>query len=261
MTHHVFGGLYASLYDLLYFDKDYESECNLLEEVFRGHASQPVRTILDLGCGTGNHAWPLAQRGYRVTGVDRSPEMLVKAQEKAASQIPVPASQHPIFHQGDVRQVNLERQFDAVLMMFNVLGYQLSNEDVASTLRAARRHLKPGGLLVADVWYGPAVLKMGTEKRVKEIAGGGGKIIRTASASVDYFQHLAEVYYKVTWLKDIGVPQETEESHRVRYFFPQELAFFLDQNQLAVVRMSAFGNLTRDVTPDDWNMLVVGRAA
>jgi len=84
MSDQVFGQVYADQYDFLYSDKDYDAECDLLEEVFRRYRDGNVRTILDLGCGTGNHAIRLARRGYEVTGVDRSPEMLAKAEWKAA---------------------------------------------------------------------------------------------------------------------------------------------------------------------------------
>ena len=59
----LFGKEYADQYDLLYGDKDYEAECDLLEKVFRLYSSAPVKTILDLGCGTGNQtsaSWSLA---------------------------------------------------------------------------------------------------------------------------------------------------------------------------------------------------------
>ena len=71
----VFGSDYASAYDALYHDKDYERECDFLEAIFRKY-SKKVKTILDLGCGTAGHALILARRGYEVVGVDRSVTML-----------------------------------------------------------------------------------------------------------------------------------------------------------------------------------------
>jgi predicted TPR repeat methyltransferase len=55
----VFGN-YARFYDNLYSDKDYAAECRYLEKLFRRHSGRGVRSILDLGCGTGNHDLPLA---------------------------------------------------------------------------------------------------------------------------------------------------------------------------------------------------------
>jgi predicted TPR repeat methyltransferase len=75
---------YANQYDRLYRDKDYAAECDFLETLF-AQAATPVRRILDLGCGTGGHALPLAQRGLHVTGVDLSAGMLAFAQTRRTS--------------------------------------------------------------------------------------------------------------------------------------------------------------------------------
>ena len=182
MKNQVFGGAYAEEYDSFYEDKDYEAECDMIEEIFRRHAGGQVSTILDLGCGTGNHAIPLAHRGYKVTGVDRSFEMVKHAKAKLQSQTPRPQFQ-PQFLEGDARSLKLDRQFDVVLMMFAVLGYQITNEGVLAALRAVRSHLWPGGLFLCDVWYGPAVLSIRPSDRIKIIPTSGGKLIRVASGA------------------------------------------------------------------------------
>ncbi len=168
MSNSVFDKSYAEQYDILYEDKDYAAECDLLERVFDKY-DRRVQSILDIGCGTGNHSIPLAQRGYQVTGVDLSESMLERARQKAGDG-------NPVFVQGDARKVNLHQTFDAVLMMFAVLGYQLSNDDVLAALRTVRQHLKPGGLFVFDVWYGPAVLSIRPGDRVKSSRQGMVKL-------------------------------------------------------------------------------------
>ena len=114
MSEAVFGQGYADQYDLLYADKDYEAECDSLEQVFHQYGNDPIRTILDLGCGTGNHVFPLSQRGYQVTGVDFSVEMLTQAERKAKANPAIAGYNPPTFHQGDIRNVDLGQQFDAV---------------------------------------------------------------------------------------------------------------------------------------------------
>ncbi len=78
----VFGKEYSTAYDSLYHDKDYEKECEFIEDVL-SKSSIKVRRILDLGCGTGGHALLLAKKGYAVVGVDRSAEMLEFARQRA----------------------------------------------------------------------------------------------------------------------------------------------------------------------------------
>lgn len=169
MNEKVFDKIYSDQYDLLYGGKNYEAECDLLEEVFKCYADNKVQSILDLGCGTGNHAIPLVQRGYEVTGVDLSEDMLIHARKKT-DHLNLVTDVHqpiPVFLQGDLRSLNLNQTFDVVLMMFAVLGYQYSNADVLEALKTARQHLRKGGLLIFDIWYGPAVLAIRPSDRVK----------------------------------------------------------------------------------------------
>ena len=81
----LFGSEYADAYDILYKDKDYVEECGLIDRFLKTYGNRPVRNVLDLGCGTGNHALPLAQLGYEIVGVDRSKGMLESARKKAGS--------------------------------------------------------------------------------------------------------------------------------------------------------------------------------
>ena len=260
MSDSVFGQEYADQYDLLYHDKDYEAECDLLEQVFHRYGSDPIQSILDLGCGTGNHALPLAQRGYQVTGVDLSADMLERAQRKAQASLS-PAIRHlPTFQQGDVRTLDLGQQFDAVLMMFAVLGYQLTNDNILASLRTIRRHLRPGGLFVGDVWYGPAVLTIRPSDRVRVIPTTDGKVIRSASGVLDIYRHLCKVRYQVWHLSDQKLVSESEEIHWMRYFFPQELALFMNQVQLSLVDIRAFGDLAQPPSDEIWNILVIGKS-
>lgn len=260
VSNQAFGQVYADQYDTLYRDKDYAAECDLLEAVFHRYGDGSVQTILDLGCGTGNHAILLAQRSYQVTGVDCSPEMLVHAQQKATELSQRSMSNVPTFMQGDVRSLDVGQTFDAVLMMFAVLGYQLTNDDVLAALRTVRRHLRPGGLFVGDVWYGPAVLAIRPSDRVKVIPTDDGKVIRAASGELDTYRHLCQVRYQFWQLSAGHVVSESEEVHWMRYFFPQELALMMRQAGLHLLDLRAFGDLAMPPDETNWNVLGVARA-
>lgn len=253
----VFGSVYADTYDAIYHDKDYIAECNLIERTFQTYADGAVRSILDLGCGTGNHAFPLAQRGYEVVGVDRSESMIARARSKVADSL---HNGRSTFYQGDIRSVDLQQHFDAVLMMFAVLGYQPENAAVLSALRTARRHLSSGGLLIFDVWYGPAVLHQRPSQRVKVIPAREGQILRVTSGELDTSRHLCTVYYHVWRLEGGRLVGETEETHSVRYFFPLELNLFLECSGFTPIRLGAFPEFDHDPDETTWNVLGVARA-
>ena len=222
MTNKVFGKEYADQYDIFYHDKDYEGECDLIEEAFRRNAEKPVKSILDFGCGTGNHAIPLARRGYQVTGIDRSPEMIAHAKTKLQSQSS-PFQHQSIFLEGDVCSLDLNQKFDAVIMMFAVLGYQLTNAEVLATLHTVSKHLKRGGVFVFDVWYGPAVLAIRPGDKIKEIPTSDGQVIRAASGELDVRHHLCTVRYKLWHISGNKVISSSNESHTMRYRCPNNL--------------------------------------
>lgn len=251
----VFGDVYAGAYDAMYREKDYEGECDLLERIFRHYATGSVRTVLDMGCGTGNHALPLATRGYSVAGVDLSTEMLEAARQKAAQQ-----NLDAQFYQGDVRDFSLYETFDAATMMFAVLGYQLSNEDVLQALKTAHRHLKEGGVLTFDVWYGLAVLNLRPETRVSTIDTERGSLLRVASGSLDVTQHRCDVRYQLWLLDGDRLVDRTAETHGMRYFFPQELALFLELAGFRLQRIGAFPDFAQDADESTWNAMVVATA-
>jgi SAM-dependent methyltransferase len=245
-----FGSLYAGAYDAMYADKDYEAECDLVEEAFRRFGSAPVNAILDLGCGTGNHSIPLARRGYEVAGVDLSTDMLAIAAQKAAR-----AGVEVALTKGDVRTVDLGRTFDAALLMFAVIGYQRTNADVLATLRAVRRHLTPGGMLFFDTWYGPGVLTSPPGARERDIDTPEGPIRRSVEGELDIPRHLCTVRYRLA--RD---GEESLETHVMRFFFPLELELFLAVCDLELLALAPVGALDGEPGPETWNANVVARA-
>jgi len=253
----VFGSEYAGAYDQLYRDKNYVEESELIGRLLRTYGEGSIRSLLDLGCGTGNHALPLAERGYAVAGVDHSQEMLQAARKKAARQ---QIDGNVTFYDGDIRNFQVDRLFDASLMMFAVLGYQLENADVLAALRTARKHLRLGGLFIFDVWYGPAVLRQGPGDRVKSIPTGGGQILRLASGQLDTQHHLCKIRYHLWKLEGNRLTGETEETHLMRYFFPLELHLFIECCGLSLIKLGAFPEFDRDPDETTWNVCGVARA-
>lgn len=252
MIEGVFGSEYAAAYDSLYHDKDYPAECDLIENAFRLYGLGAVRRVLDLGCGTGGHSAVLADRGYQVAGVDRSPAMLERAAERGSS---------ARFELGEIVGLDLHETFDSVLMMFAVLGYHVANVDVAGALATVRRHLRPGGLFMCDVWYGPAVLGEGPSERVKVTGNNSdSQIIRVAAGELDTRRHVCVVRYHLWRIESGRVAAEVREQHRMRYFFPLELELFLQNAGLELVKLGSFPNLEDEPSEATWNVGLVARA-
>ena len=108
--------------------------------------SMRPQSILDLCCGPGRFAIPLARRGFRVTGVDRTAFFLARARERAAAE-----DAHVEWGQDDMRSFVRPGAFDLALSMFTSFGYFDDKDEDIAVLRNVHASLRPGGALVMDV--------------------------------------------------------------------------------------------------------------
>ena len=255
----VFGRDYADVYDAIYRGKDYAGEADLIDRMLARHAAvRPVR-LLDIGCGTGKHALELARRGYDVTGIDRSPFMLEHASTAAAAEA-AQGRKAPRFLQADARALALDQQFQAVLMMFTVLGYQHEDADLLAALRGVRQHLEPGGLFIFDVWNGLAVLAQGAAERIATAADGASLVTRKSTTELDQKRQLCHVHFEIGRKGANQAAQTWRETHTLRYFLPGELEATLERCDLALLGLRSFPD--GEALPDEraWNMIGVARA-
>jgi len=246
---------YAEYYDLIYKDKDYEGECDFLEEIMRRFSPTTVNTILDGGCGSGGHAIPLARRGYTITGIDGSEIMLNRAKKKATdNKLSID------FHLGDLRQFDLGRKYNALICMFAVMDYITETEDVLSALKAIRKHLDSGSLFIFDFWNGLAVLRILPSVRVQVAEDDNLRVIRIAQPEMDALNHLCRVHYQLLASQDGNLVDEILETHLIRYYFPQEITHYLEECGFEVFKICPFLDLDGNVDENVWNITAIAKA-
>ena len=221
----IFSEHYSNQYDYIYFDKNYKSECDLVEEAIKKFSTKSPRSILDLGCGTGGHAIEFLKRGYDVTGVDLSPSMLEIAKKKY---VHMQCSSKFELINADVRNFLTPVKYDIAIMLFAVIGYLTSNEDVLIGLKNIREKLTEGALFICDFWYGPSVLSIKPSDRVRTIDLRNGKMLRTSRTLLNTANHTAEVNFNSLTIENGLLVSDTEERHLLRYFFPKEFELMLD---------------------------------
>ena len=232
-----FGATYASIYDELYAEKDYAAESQFVLDQIRTIAPQAPMHILDLGCGTGLHAMQFARAGISVTGVDRSADMVAVAEKRRElSSDELQRRLH--FKIGDIRTIDLNCRFDAVLSLFHVISYVIEDDDLERTFQTVRRHLNVGGTFLFDFWYGPAILRDPPQQRVKIVQAAETVIHRKTIPEWDQARNLVCVNYHIK-VKNIASGKITRgrEQHFVRYFFTKELESQLAVSGFEVVRV------------------------
>lgn len=239
---------YGRYYDLFYRDKDYAAEVEYLDRLLQRHAVSG-RELIEFGSGTGKHGRLLAQRGYRVTGIERSAEMVARAERAPGFES----------RQGDIREVRLGREFDAVLSLFHVVSYQTTNSDVQAVFARAAEHLRPGGLFVFDVWYSPAVHAQRPEVRIKRLSEAKLRFTRLAEPAIHPNENRVDVRYTVIAHDTAsGNCQEFTEVHPMRHFSLPELDLFAQASGFE--RICAEGFLDGGAPGENtWGLCVVLR--
>lgn len=200
---------------------------------YRAEADRLGGSVLELGCGTGSKLIPIASDGHPCTGLDLSGAMLAEARRKAAER-----GCDVDWVQGDMRELDLARTFDLVIIAANSLLHLHEAEELVACFRSVRRHLAPGGRLVLDV-FNPSV---------RVLAGADGvRRRREASSYVDPDRGVVHVDVAETYDAAAQVTRgrwylssDTEADFVVaplemRSIFPQELPLLVSLGGLRVV--------------------------
>lgn len=247
---------YAAYYDLLYRDKNYAEEARHIHRLIQRYRPGAKR-ILELGSGTGRHACLLAEMGYEIHGIERSPVMLENARALAAKS----ACRNRIsFEQMDIRELGVSDSYDVALSLFHVVSYLTDNRDLQKTFAAIARNLGPDGIFLFDCWYGPAVLHHVPEVRVKRVENESCRLVRIAEPSMKPRADVVEVRYDMfIEQKADGRIQHFSEIHPMRYFFEPELEMLLERSGLGLLACEADLGLECPPSEQHWGLTVVAR--
>ena len=137
----------ADVYDLIFHSrgKDYGAEAaEVVRQVRRRYPE--ASSLLDVGCGTGNHLEHFRAVFDHVEGVEPALPMRRQAEKKFPSLR---------IHAADMRDFRLDRDFDAVSCMFGPIGYMADEAQLRAAVGCMAAHLVPGGVLVLDPWWFP----------------------------------------------------------------------------------------------------------
>jgi SAM-dependent methyltransferase len=219
----VFNQRYAYYYDLFYADKDYAGETTFVRDVIRRYASS-AHSLLELGCGSARHAIEFARAGLSTTGIDRSPDMIARGRNRIAQELGLDLRDQICLLEGDATLYKSTVTFDAVVSLFHVVSYQATNAALKGIFQTAREALAVGGLFVFDFWYGPAVLTLGPQTRMRRVGTDTEQVIRIAQPTQDINRNVVEVNYTIITIDlHSGSATEARETHVMRYLFLPEI--------------------------------------
>lgn len=201
----------AEVYDLIYSGfKDYQAETAQIAHLLRS-LHPAYRTVLDVGCGTGEHARLLAERhAFAVDGLDLNPDFLRIAQKK-----------HPSgrFFHGDMSDFHLPNRYDAVLCLFSSIGYLRTVDRVENAFRRFRQHLESDGVVLVEPWFTPDKMRPGHHS-VRNGEAPGVRVQRVGSTEIE--GRLSRLRFEYT-IETSGGTRHATEVHELGLFTVEEM--------------------------------------
>ena len=186
--------------------------------------------ILEIGCGTGRIAIPLARAGFCLTGIDTAPSMLQTGKWKAGAE-----GVRLTWVEADCRNFDLDREFNLVIYPACAMSNLLTRIDLESCFACLRKHMNQESRLIIDV-HNPNldILLRNPNKRYPRAnyddPDGKGTITMTETSSYNAASQINEVrfYYRMP------DGSEVTEKLPLRMFYPQELEALLKYNGFGV---------------------------
>ncbi len=200
----------VDLYDLFYASKDYRSEAARVAVIIRERNPEAI-SVLDVGCGTGEHARYLAtDHGFEVDGIDVQPGFIRMAREK---------NQLGVFLCADMRNFRLNRSYDAIVCLFSSIGYVRDKKNLHSAVVAMAAHLTTRGVLIVEPWFEPGGMEHGYVTCMA-VDAPGGKVCRMTHTTLE--RRLSRLQFEYLIGTPDGLRRESE-THELGLFSREEM--------------------------------------
>jgi SAM-dependent methyltransferase len=247
-------GRHAELYDRFYAEKPYAAEAAFIHKCIQTHTPNACH-LLELACGTGTHSLLLEKYGYKIIATDYSPDMLARAKEKSQK-----ANSRIEFRQQDMCRLEVpERPFDAVICLFDSIGYVSTNENIEIVLRNVNAHLVPGGLFIFEFWHAGAMIRSYDPLRIRRWQTPDGEILRISETSIDYQKQLCHVAYSIYELNGNGSYKQLQETQTNRFFLLKEMESFLTKSGLTPIKWFSGFQDDELINDETWHIVAMAK--
>ncbi len=233
-------------------DRDVKKESKFLIKLFKKYGK--VKSILDVGCGVGSHVNELTKKGYTSKGVDADQAKIKYAKKRYPNLS---------FDVQFMQTLKVRGKFDAIICIGNIIAFNRSNEEVMQTFKSFFKHLKKRGILI-----------LGTSNPISYIKNKNFR-----ESFVDTEEDRKKFGIKAVYSEDVNERKQTTISTRTfytlkgnkkvgsyskesRWYFPQEIEFFLEQagfNILEFFSGSLSSMTLKDTKLNKRRMLVVAK--
>lgn len=248
-------GRHAELYDLFYADKPYHEEATFVHQCLQKYGGDNIRRLLEIACGTGNHAFELEKYGYEIVAIDYSEDMIAQAKLKQKER-----GSSVAFFCDDMRTLdNVTETFDTAVCLFDSIGYVLTNEALQRTLKNINRCLQADGLFVFEFWHAAAMLREYEPVRTRWWHAPEAEVLRISETSLDVFRQIGTVDYSVYELHNDGSYLSFKEKQQNRYFLIQEMSALLSLADFTPLQWYAGFSDKEKITEQTWHIVAIAQ--
>ena len=218
-----------------FYDEDYRYYADDVEAIV-ALAAEAHGPVLELGCGTGRLLLPLAEAGQTVTGVDLSPALLEVARAKLAQS---PHARRVTLVQADLTDFALPRRdYAFAFCTSNTLMHLAHPARQQAALANAHRHLRPGGLLLIDLFH-PDIARLMEVDGVTELADrwtrpDGTQVVKWSVRSLDLAEQIQETLFIYEEIAADGSVRRTLCPFTLRFLWRHEAELMLTAAGFAV---------------------------
>jgi len=203
----LFDELYLKTYAALQQDEEAK---RLAQRTVRLAGFEPLADVLDAGCGYGRHSHFLAQAGYRVIGLDRSPVLLAEARRRWGKR------EWPRWVEADYRELPFAAaSFDAVINLFTSFGLFGEVGD-HKALSEFRRVLRSGGALILETMHRDHLMSIFQQRSWQELPDGAVLLEQRAFDPVGGIVEVVHTYWPAG-------EEPTAVTYRLRVYTASEL--------------------------------------
>jgi len=199
---------YADYYDALYKDKNYSKESEYIEKIINKFAGKKLN-ILELGCGSGSHAFILQKKGHNIVAVDRSKKMINLAKKKDKyNKIK--------FLTKDLTKFVSKKKFDVIILLFHVINFLPTKKDLEIFSKNSSKNLKKNGIIVFDFINYDGVVSDKPQKKIKIVNQKNLRIIRETEPELIQDKNLLNIKFKMIIKKKNCIVDEFQETHKLK---------------------------------------------
>ena len=240
-------------YDLLFASKDYRRETTAVFQIYQRYQKTPLRHILEIGCGTGNHTTELARKkGVSVTAIDYDRHMISLAKKK--------------FQTHGLKNIELslarvermpEKNFNLIVALFNVVTYLEDGKSLRSFFKAAASHLDSQGIFIFDCWNGLAARIDPPRNKTYQCRRGKTQIVCELTSKTNFRRQQTRLSYHL----DIFAGNKKIESGAFSFhqtlWTPNQIQSALQKAGLKILRICVPFQFHRTATKKDWKIMFI----